>query len=305
MSASLGKPSYGLRLDDPFTGVAHGAPSCQVFSVSFIIPLPAHGQLLRTIRPLVSAGEVADESVREIQPAINAFLWQIIQPDSGRTFQHLRYIPHRPPAISARDVHRGDIVCQPVFRLSTVVICFCAPGQLKVWHRWLPHDPGPKTSRTWRTLLLKNFRQIDSVELVAGIMCRQLAVPQPGSERDLGHQAFIPQVTGSLHGRITIIMAVWPWIAALTLKSLPDTLLLPRLVRCRIPRWLALASRIATMPGLIILAGALVALTGISISPTGIALVGDLFFGIGRFICLQLLAFAGVDTPVTSPADMR
>ena len=72
MPASLGEPGYGLRLDDSFAGIAQCTPSCEVFPISFIVPLPTHGQLLRTVRPLVCAGEVTDEGLLEIQPTVDA-----------------------------------------------------------------------------------------------------------------------------------------------------------------------------------------------------------------------------------------
>lgn len=91
----------------------------------------------------------------------------------------------------------------------------------------------------------------------------------------------------------------------MTLRSLLGTLKLSRRVRCRIPRWLASASRISTTPGLIILAGTQIALAGIPISSAGIVLAENLFSGESRIIGLHLFIFAGVDTPIMSPADMR
>ena len=78
MSAPLSKPSYGMRFNDSFTGVANGAPPGQVLPIGFIISLPANGELLRTIRPLVCAGKVADKGLREVQPALNTVLLQVI-----------------------------------------------------------------------------------------------------------------------------------------------------------------------------------------------------------------------------------
>src|SRR5664279_1698080 len=105
MSAPLSKPSNGLRLNDPLTGIAYGTPSCQIISVSFIIPLPAHGELLRAIWPLVCAGEVADKASEKSSQQSMLF--------SGKLFSQIRVgpssicgiYPHRPSAISAGDMH--------------------------------------------------------------------------------------------------------------------------------------------------------------------------------------------------------
>ena len=125
VSAPLGKPRYGLRLHNSFTGIANCTPPGQVIPVSFIIPLLAHRKLLRTIRSLVCAGEVANKCFFKVQPAINTALSQVVQPNPGWPLQHLRDVPHRPSAVSSRDMHCRHIICQPVLRLSTTVICLC------------------------------------------------------------------------------------------------------------------------------------------------------------------------------------
>ena len=105
MSTSLRKPSNGLRLHNTLARVAKVTPSCQIIPICFIEPLLAHGQLLGPVWPLVGAGEVADESIFKIEPAIYAVLGQVIEPDPCWTLQHLRYIPHSPTAIPAVGVH--------------------------------------------------------------------------------------------------------------------------------------------------------------------------------------------------------
>ena len=107
VTAALGEPRDGLLIYHTFTGIAHLAPSCQVLSVGFILPLLAICQLLRAVWPRISAGEVGDESLGKIEPAIDGILRQVIQPEPRRTFQHLRYVPHSLATVSAGDIHRG------------------------------------------------------------------------------------------------------------------------------------------------------------------------------------------------------
>ena len=131
---------------------------------------------------------------------------------------------------------------------------------------------------------LQEFRQIDSIKLVADIMSRQLARSQLSSKCTLGHHILESWVPGSLHSRVTIIIAVGPLASSLLLD--------------RIPRWLISGSQMSSTD-------TMDSLAGIRSIPTGIALLVHLLSGIDRSICLQLLVSTGVYTPVTISADMR
>ena len=132
MPASFCEPRYGLHLLDTFAAVTHIAPPSQVLPVGFVLSLPTYHQLVRPIRSLVCAGEVVDEGILEIQPAVDASLRQVIQPDSSGAFEHDGYIPDSPSPVSSSDMHSLYIIQEPVIRLSTAVVWFGASGQLEI-----------------------------------------------------------------------------------------------------------------------------------------------------------------------------
>ena len=86
-SAPIAKPSNGLCLDYPLTGVPCGLPPGQVIPVCFIGALHAQSELLRPVWPPVRAAEVTYESFLKVQPAIYASCRQVVQPDSCRSYQ--------------------------------------------------------------------------------------------------------------------------------------------------------------------------------------------------------------------------
>jgi hypothetical protein len=82
----MSEPHEGLLLHNSFTGIAQCTPPGQVIMVGLIHSLPAIGQLLRTVRPLVCTGEVLHKLLLEINPAIDTSSRQIIQPYPGWPF---------------------------------------------------------------------------------------------------------------------------------------------------------------------------------------------------------------------------
>ena len=133
-------------------------------------------------------------------------------------------------------------------------------------------------------MLLQNFRHIDSVQLIADIMRRQLPRTQPRSKRTLGHYWCISRVPGPLHVRVTIIISVTSSVIPL----IPDIRLLLMLIRRRVPRGLDLHDRVLPIPG-----------------RWNLNLRSNLPSGICWIIRLQLLVSGGVYTPVSLFADMR
>ena len=86
-SAPTAKPSNGLCLYHPFTGVPCSVPSGQIIPVCFIWALHAQSELLRPVWPLIGAAEVAHESFLKVQPTIYTSCRQVVQPDSCRSYQ--------------------------------------------------------------------------------------------------------------------------------------------------------------------------------------------------------------------------
>ena len=65
-SAPGGEVLYGLNLVHTLAGVAELGPTCEVVASRFAGPLDAQGELAGLGRPLVCAGEIADEDFREV-----------------------------------------------------------------------------------------------------------------------------------------------------------------------------------------------------------------------------------------------
>ena len=84
---------------------------------------------------------------------------------------------------------------------------------------------------------------------------------------------------------------------ALWLLQVPNTLLLPRLVLPRMPRWITSASRVTS-------SSTWIARIGIAFTPADTALHNQLFSGLCRIICLHLFVFTRVYTPVMASTDM-
>ena len=55
--------------------------------------MDAHGELARLGRPLVRAGEVADEHFGEVQPTVDAIWLEAVQPCPGHALERERNVP--------------------------------------------------------------------------------------------------------------------------------------------------------------------------------------------------------------------
>ena len=77
----------------------------------------AQGELARLGRPLVRAGEVADESFGEIYPAVDAAGLQAVQPCPGGALEHEWNILHGNVLVAVCDADGCGVVDQPVLRL--------------------------------------------------------------------------------------------------------------------------------------------------------------------------------------------
>src|SRR5215212_3623461 len=85
-----------LDLVYALAGVAHFAPARQVYTVRLVRALLAHLELLGATRPAVGAGEVADEGLLEVEPAVDAAGWQVVEPCAGGAKQHEGGVAHGP-----------------------------------------------------------------------------------------------------------------------------------------------------------------------------------------------------------------
>ena len=66
LSAPGGEVLDGLHLVHAFAGIAQIGPAREIVASRFTGPLDAQGELAGLGRPLVRAGEVADEDIREV-----------------------------------------------------------------------------------------------------------------------------------------------------------------------------------------------------------------------------------------------
>ena len=165
-SAPIAKPSNGLCLYHSFTRVPCGVPPGQVIPVCFVRALHAQGELLRSVWPPVGTAEVAHESFLKVYPAVYASCRQVVKPNACRSYQEGWYNSYGPTPVSsacdgsstASDVHRGNIIRKPIFRLSGAIVCFCVTGQLEVANRWfLFHDSWAKAFWARRTFCLDHL----------------------------------------------------------------------------------------------------------------------------------------------------
>ena len=84
LSAPGGEVLDGLDLMHSLAGVAELGPSREVVAGRLVGPLDAEGELARLGRPLVGAGEVADEDFREVQPTVDAVGLEAVEPCARR-----------------------------------------------------------------------------------------------------------------------------------------------------------------------------------------------------------------------------
>ena len=72
--------------------------------------------------PLVSAGEVADEDLSEINPAVDAAGLQAVEPRPGSALKHERDVFHGNALVAVCYVDGRVVVDQLVFRLRRPVV---------------------------------------------------------------------------------------------------------------------------------------------------------------------------------------
>ena len=80
LSAPGGEVLDGLNLVHPLARVAELGPPREVVAGRLVGPLDAERELARLGRPLVGAGELADEGLGEINPVVDAAGLQAVEP---------------------------------------------------------------------------------------------------------------------------------------------------------------------------------------------------------------------------------
>ena len=99
-----------MHLVHPFAGVAQLGPVREVVASRFAGPLDAQGELSGLGRPLVCAGEVADEDFGEVYLAVDDVGLEAVQPGPGRAMEHERNILHGNALVAVCDVDSCGIV---------------------------------------------------------------------------------------------------------------------------------------------------------------------------------------------------
>jgi hypothetical protein len=118
---------------------------------------------------VVGAGVVADESLLEVQPAVDASGWQVFELGAGGADQHEGRLAHSLALVVAVDSKCGGVVQQPVLRLGDVVVLGGVPWELEAFDDWLAQDSWPEALGASGTFFFCNAGFHESVDAVSGI----------------------------------------------------------------------------------------------------------------------------------------
>ena len=113
----------------------------------------AQGELARFGRPLIRAGEVANEGFREINPVVDVAGLQAVQPCPGRALEHERNVLHSNALVAVRDADGCGVVDQPVLRLHRAVVLGRISWKREPFGKGLVADAGDKTRGAQRVFL--------------------------------------------------------------------------------------------------------------------------------------------------------
>ena len=147
LSAPGGEVLDGLDLVHPLAGVAELGPSREVVAGRLVGPLDAEGELARLGRPLVGAGEVADEDFGEVQPTVDAVGLEAVEPCARRALQHEGDVLHGDAPIAVGYADGRGVVDEPIFRLHRAVVLGRVSGEREPFGEGLVADAGAKA---WR-----------------------------------------------------------------------------------------------------------------------------------------------------------
>ena len=116
-SAPGGEVLDCLHLVHAFARVAQLGLAREIVASRFAGPFDAQGELSGLGRPLVCAGEVADEGFSEINPAVDAEGLQAVKPRPGCALKHERDVLHNNALVAVCYADVRGVVDQPVLRL--------------------------------------------------------------------------------------------------------------------------------------------------------------------------------------------
>src|SRR4051812_26180791 len=109
-SAPGGEVLDGLHLMHALAGVSELGPMREVVASRFVGALHTQGELARLGRSLVRVREVADESLGEVDPAVDAAGFQAVQPCPSRALEHERNVLDGDALVAACYVDGGGVV---------------------------------------------------------------------------------------------------------------------------------------------------------------------------------------------------
>ena len=121
-------------------------------------------------RPLVRAGEIADECFGEINPAVDDAGLQAVQPRPGRALEHERDVLHGNALVAVGDADSCGVVDEPVLRLHGAGVLGCVSRESESFGEGLISDAGAKTRRTQLIFLFQRQGSIEAIDPVAGIV---------------------------------------------------------------------------------------------------------------------------------------
>ena len=138
----------GLHLVHTLARVLQLGPAREVVASRLVGALDAQGELARLGRPLVRAGEVADECFSEVNPTVDAAGLQAVQPCPGRALEHERKVLHGNALVAVRDSNGGGVVDQLVLQLHRAGVLGCISREREpLGERFVP-DAGAEARRT-------------------------------------------------------------------------------------------------------------------------------------------------------------
>ena len=119
----------------------------QVVASAFGRALDAQRELAWLGRPLVSAGEVADEDFGEVYPAVDTVGLEAIQPSARCSLKHEGDILHGNTLVAVCYVNCDGLVDQLVFRLHRAVVLGRVSQEREPFGEGLVADAGAKARR--------------------------------------------------------------------------------------------------------------------------------------------------------------
>ena len=132
--------------------------------------LYAQGELSGLGSPLVGAGEVADEDLGEINPAVDAAGLQAVQPCPGSALKHERDVFHGNAFVAVCYIDGRGVVDQPVLRLHGAGVLGCISRESEPFGEGLISDAGAEARRPQLVFFFQHQGPVKSVDPVPSII---------------------------------------------------------------------------------------------------------------------------------------